>query len=190
MRAPSRAGANGRMMGSAVAISTPEGTPSANAPRRDLALGAALAAAGGARRATALALRPARLAAPLVGAAWRSSPLKPARRTLERELAVLGRRGAAEEEDIRRWLEEARERLVIGTLERPELERLIAAALDSPAVERILQRVLASPGVERAVAQVLDSELLLQSTERALRGEEVRRGGGGGRPEPGEKGGG
>src|SRR4051794_38294582 len=115
----------------------PEDTHSAKFARRDVALGAALGAARGARSVTAAALLPARLAAPLVGAAWRSPPLTPVRTTVEREVAVLGVRGHREEQQIRRRLEETRERLVIGTLERPELERLIAAALDSPAVERI-----------------------------------------------------
>jgi hypothetical protein len=143
--------------------------------RHHVAFGVALVAARGAGRATSAALRPARLAAPVAGAVWRSPTLSPARRTLEREAATLASLGRREEQDIRRRLEGARERLVIGTLERPELERLLAAALDSPAMDRIVQRVLQSPGVERAVVQVLESELLLESTERALRSEEVRR---------------
>src|SRR3954452_656771 len=175
MRAPSPTRENARMMGLAVAEPMPQDTHSAKPARHDVALGAAVGAAQGARRAAAAALMPARLAAPFVGAAWRSAPLTPVRAPIERELAALGARGRREEQDIRRRLEETRERLVIGTLERPELERLLAAALDSPAIERIVQRVLASPGVERAVVQILDSELLLHSTERALRGEEVRR---------------
>jgi hypothetical protein len=114
------------------------------------------------------------VAPPLAGAVWRSAPLSPARRTIEREVAALATQGRLEEGDLRRRLEAARERLVIGTLERPELERLIAAALDSPATDRIVQRVLQSPGVERAIVTVLESELLLESTERALRSEEIR----------------
>jgi hypothetical protein len=101
--------------------------------------------------------------------------MSPARRTIEREAAALATRGRREEVDMRRRLEAARERLVIGTLERPELERLIAAALDSPAFDRIVQRVLQSPGVERAIVQVLESELLLESTELALRSQELQR---------------
>jgi hypothetical protein len=126
----------------------------ADSSRRHVAFGLAVVAARGARRATATALAPA-------GAVWRSAPMSPARRTIEREVAGLAARGRREEGDLRRRLE-------------VELERLIAAALDSPATDRIVQRVLQSPGVERAVVTVLDSELLLESTERALRGEEIR----------------
>lgn len=143
--------------------------------RRHVALGAALAAVAGARRATDVALAPTRRAAPLAGAIWGSERLSPARRTIEREAAALASRGRREELDLRRRLEAARERVVIGTLERPELERLIAAALDSPATDRIVQRVLESPGVDRAIVQVLESKLLRESTERALQTEELRR---------------
>ena len=121
--------------------------------RRHLALGLAAVAIRGARRATTTALAPA-------GAIWRSAPLSPARRTIEREIAGLAAQGHREELDLRRRLE-------------AEVERLIAAALDSPATDRIVQRVLESPGVERAIVTVLESELLLESTERALRSEEI-----------------
>jgi hypothetical protein len=86
--------------------------------------------------------------------------MSPARQTIEREVAGLAARGRRDEADLRRRLE-------------AEVERLIAAALDSPATDRIVQRVLESPGVERAIVTVLESELLFESTERALRSEEI-----------------
>ena len=127
--------------------------PGDDSSRRHVALGLAVVAARGARLATTTALAPA-------GAIWRSAPLSPARRTIEREIAGLAAQGQREELDLRRRLE-------------AEVERLIAAALDSPATDRIVQRVLESPGVERAIVTVLESELLLESTERALRSEEI-----------------
>jgi hypothetical protein len=127
--------------------------PPLDSSRRHVAFGLAAVAARGARRATTAALVPA-------GAIWRSAPLSPARRTVEREIAGLAARGRRDERELRSRLE-------------AELERLIAAALDSPATDRIVQRVLHSPGVERAIVTVLESELLLESTERALRSEEI-----------------
>jgi hypothetical protein len=150
--------------------------PEVKSSRRHVAFGAAVLAVRGARRVTTAALAPSRrVVSPVAGAVWRFAPLSPARRTIGREIAALEVRGRREERDLRRGLEAARERLVIGTLERPELERLIVAALDSPATDRIVQRVLKSAGVERAIARVLESELLMESTERALRSEEIGR---------------
>jgi hypothetical protein len=123
----------------------PDEAPPLDSSRRHVAFGLAAVAVRGARRATTTALAPARVALPLAG------PLA----------AALAARGRREEADLRRRLE-------------GELERLIAAALDSPATDRIVQRVLQSPGVERAIVTVLESELLLASTERALRSEEIR----------------
>jgi hypothetical protein len=108
-------------------------------------------------------------------AIWRSPLLTPARPAVERELIALTAQGRREERDVRWRLARGRERLLIGTLERPEVERLVLAALDSPATDRIVQRVLESPGVERAIVRVLDSQLLLSSTERALQSEELQR---------------
>jgi hypothetical protein len=162
------------MIGKAVTQTMPGQAPADKAARHHVVIGVALAAARGARLGTSAALTPARLSAPLADAVWRSWPLSPARHAVERELAGLASRGRSEEQELRRRFAATRDRLVIETLERPELESLIAAALDSPATDRIVQRVLESPGVERAIVQVLESELLLQSTERALRGQEVR----------------
>jgi hypothetical protein len=143
--------------------------------RRHVAVGVGLAAARASLRATAAVIAPARLAPPVADTIWRSPLLTPVRPAIEREIAALAAKGRREEQDVRRRLEAARERLLIGTLERPEVERLIVRALDSPATDRIVQRVLQSPGVERAIVRVLDSELLLESTERALRSQELRR---------------
>jgi hypothetical protein len=153
-------------------VTTP---PAVDLARRHLALGVGIATARGARRVPAALFSPARLAAPLADTIWHSTPMTPARRVIRRELAQLASLGERGERDLRRRLGTERERLLIATLEQPELERLIAAALDSPATDRIVRRVLQSPGVERAVVQVLDSQLLLDSTERALRTEEVQR---------------
>jgi hypothetical protein len=131
----------------------PGDPPQVDSSRRHVAFGLAAVAVRGARRATTAALAPA-------GAIWRSASLSPARRTIEREIAGIAAQGRREELDLQ------------GRLE-AELERLIAAALDSPATDRIVQRVLQSPGVERAIVTVLESELLLESTERALRSEEI-----------------
>src|SRR3954447_17428424 len=105
----------------------PADEPSVNSSGRQVAFGLAAVAVRGARRATTAALAPA-------GAVWRSAPMSPARRTIDREVAGLAARGRRDEADLRRQLE-------------AELERLIAAALDSPATDRIVQRVLQSPGV-------------------------------------------
>ena len=131
----------------------PDEAPPLDFSRRHVAFGLAGVAIRGARRATTAALTPA-------GAVWRSAPLSPARRTVEREITGLAARGRRDERELRSRLE-------------AELERLIAAALDSPATDRIVQQVLQSPGVERAIVTVLESELLLESTERALRSEEI-----------------
>ena len=145
---------------------------------RHIAMGAGVLAA---RAAEAALSAPARLVAPVAGAALGSPVLGPARRTAERALGDLADLGGRWEAQARLTLEQAGqdllrgplidqlvaalaearviERIVERLLDEEVAERIVVVALESPTIDRIVERVLESPGVERAVERVLESNL-------------------------------
>jgi hypothetical protein len=135
---------------------------------RHLALGAGVLAARGTVLAARLALSPARAAAPVAGAVWRSRPLEPVRRGLLREADAVALVGAREERVLQAQL--GAERVVSVVLERPELERAIAAAMASPETERLLEQVLESPGARHLLDWVANSEEVRAAITRQTAG--------------------
>lgn len=135
---------------------------------RHLALGAGVLAARSTLLAARLALSPARAAAPLAGAVWRSRPLDPVRRSVLRELEAVALVGAREERVLEAQL--GAERVVSIVLERPELERAIVAAAASPETERLLEQVLESPGARHLLDWVANSEEVRMAIARQTAG--------------------